>query len=223
VFAGSARYAEAVRRAASAKVEMIWELDSGGLGKLAATGKQVAPEEVAKRRGAVTSASAATIVYTSGTTGRPKGCVITHGNLTEAMRVTLSAPGVRQRVTAGEASSLFFLPLSHILARVVALCLVREGKRVGYLASPNDLADALPAFRPTILLAVPRVLETVADAARQRAAAEGRGRVFAAAEQTAIAWSRAGHRAPGCGCGTRSTTVLSTRGCAVPWAVRRNG
>jgi long-chain acyl-CoA synthetase len=195
VFTGSARSAEAVRRAALAQVETIWELDSGGLDKLAAAGRQVAPEEVAKRRGAVTSESAATIVYTSGTTGRPKGCVITHGNLTEAVRATLGAPGVRERVIAGEASSLFFLPLSHILARVVSLCLIREGKRVGYLASPNDLAGALPGFRPTILLVVPRVLEKVADAARQRAAAEGRGRVFAAAEATSIAWSRAGHRA----------------------------
>ena len=155
----------------------------------------MAPEEVAKRRAAVTSASAATIVYTSGTTGRPKGCVITHGNLTEAVRATLSAPGIREQVLAGQASSLLFLPLSHILARMVTLCLVREGKRVGFLASPDDLAGALPAFRPTILLVVPRVLEKVADAARQQAAAQGRGRFFAAAEATAIAWSRAGRRA----------------------------
>lgn len=190
VFAGSARHADMVRRAAPAKVETIWELDSGGLGKLAEAGKHVAPEEITKRRGAVTSASVATIVYTSGTTGPPKGCVITHGNLTEAVRATLGAPGVRERVLAGEASSLFFLPLSHILARVVSLCLVREGKRVGFLPSPDDLAGALPAFRPTVLLVVPRVLEKVADAARQRAAEESRSRFFAAAEATAIAWSR---------------------------------
>jgi long-chain acyl-CoA synthetase len=195
VFAGSARHAETVRRAAPAKVETIWELDSGGLGKLAEAGRQVPPEEITKRRGAVTSESVATIVYTSGTTGRPKGCVITHGNLTEAVRAVLGAPGVRERVLAGEASSLFFLPLSHILARVVSLCLVREGKRVGFLPTPDGLAGALPAFQPTVLLVVPRVLEKIADAARQRAAEEGRGRFFAAAEATAVAWSRAGSRA----------------------------
>ena len=195
VFAGNTRYADAIRRAAPAKVETIWELDSGGLAKLAEAGRQVTPEEITKRRGAVTSASVATIVYTSGTTGRPKGCVLTHGNLTEAVRATLSAPGVRDTVIAGEASSLFFLPLSHILARVVSLCLVREGKRVGYLASPSAMARALPVFQPTLLLVVPRVLEKVADAARQRAAEQGRGRFFDAAEATAIAWSRAGSRA----------------------------
>jgi long-chain acyl-CoA synthetase len=190
VFAGNAKYADAVRRAAPAKLETIWELDSGGLGKLTEAGRHVAPEEITNRRGAVTSASVATIVYTSGTTGRPKGCVISHGNLIEAVRATLSAPGVRNTVIAGEASSLFFLPLSHILARVVSLCLVQEGKRVGYLASPNDLALALPAFRPTMLLVVPRVLEKLADAARQQAAAQGRTRFFADAEAAAIAWSR---------------------------------
>lgn len=206
VFAGSARYTDMIRRAAPAKVETIWELDSGGLDKLAAAGKQVSPEEVAKRRDAVTSASVATIVYTSGTTGRPKGCVLTHGNLTEAMRSTLHAQGVREQVIVGPASSLFFLPLSHILARVVSLCLVREGKRVGYLASPNDLVGALPAFRPTILLVVPRVLEKVVDAARQQAADQGRERFFTAAEATAIAWSRASLNStggPGPGVGLR--------------------
>lgn len=212
VFAGNARYADTVRRAALAKLEAIWELDSGGLGKLAEAGKQVAPEEITKRRGAVTSASAATIVYTSGTTGRPKGCEITHGNLTEAVRANLHAPGVREQVIAGEASSLFFLPLSHILARVVSLCLVREGKRVGYLASPNDLAGAVAAFRPTILLVVPRVLEKVAAAARQQASAQGRERFFAAAEATAIAWSRTGLGSTGLGStGHRGGTGLRLR------------
>ena len=144
----------------------------------------------------MTSGTLATIVYTSGTTGRPKGCMISHGNLTEAVRAITSVPGVRDRVLAGDSSSLFFLPLSHILARVVALCLVHEGKRAGFLADPDELPTALAGFRPTILLAVPRVLEKVAAAARQQAEAEGHQRLFAAAEATAIAYSRAG-RWPG--------------------------
>jgi long-chain acyl-CoA synthetase len=75
------------------------------------------------------------------------------------------------------------------------LCLVHAGKRSGFLADPGELPAGLAAFRPTILLAVPRVLEKVADAARQQAEAEGHQRLFAAAEATAIAYSRAGRRA----------------------------
>ena len=148
-----------------------------------------------RRRGAVTAATLATIVYTSGTTGRPKGCMISHGNLTGAVGAITGVPGVRERVLTEGSSSLFFLPLSHILARVVALCLVHAGKRIGFLSDPAELPAELPAFRPTILLAVPRVFEKVAAAAREQATAQGHGRLFAAAEATAIAYSREGRRA----------------------------
>ncbi|MGA2830961.1 MAG: AMP-dependent synthetase/ligase [Streptosporangiaceae bacterium] len=194
VFAGNAEFAGAIGRAQPAKVETVWQLDAGGLDALARAGQGVAAEELARRRGAVTSATLATIVYTSGTTGRPKGCMITHGNLTETVHAVISVPGVRDRVLTGDASSLFFLPLSHILARVVALCLLHAGKRAAYLADPGDLPAELPAFQPTILLVVPRVLEKIVTAARQRAEAEGHQRLFAAAEATAIAYSRAGRR-----------------------------
>jgi long-chain acyl-CoA synthetase len=195
VFAENAKYADAVRRAQPAKVKAIWQLDAGGLDELGRAGERITADEVARRRGAATSETLATIVYTSGTTGRPKGCVITHGNLTEAVRATFGVPGVQDHVLADDASSLFFLPLSHVLARVISLCMVHAGKRVGFLPGPGDLAAALPSFRPTILLTVPRVLEKIAAAARQQAEAKGHQRLFEAAESTAIAWSRAGGRA----------------------------
>jgi len=195
VFAGNAQLADATRRAEPAKVEVVWRLDAGGLDALARAGEGVAAGEVTRRRGAVTAETLATIVYTSGTTGQPKGCMISHGNLTEAVRAITTVPGVREQVLAGDASSLFFLPLSHILARVVVLCLVHAGKRAGFLPDADELSGALLTFRPTILLTVPRVLEKVAAAARQHAEAHGHQRLFAAAEATAIAWSRAGRRA----------------------------
>ena len=195
VFAGNAQLADAIRRAQPAKVEVVCRLDDGGLDTLARAGQGVTAVEVARRRGAVTADMLATIVYTSGTTGQPKGCKISHGNLAEAVRAITAVPGVRERVLAGDACSLFFLPLSHILARVVALCLVHAGKRSGFLTDPGELPEQLGVFRPTILLAVPRVLEKVAAAAGQQAEAEGHQRLFAAAEATAIAYSRAGRRA----------------------------
>jgi long-chain acyl-CoA synthetase len=194
-FAGNAGLAEAIRGARPAKVEEIWRMDAGGLDALARAGQGVPAEEVASRRAAVTAETLATIVYTSGTTGRAKGCVISHGNLTEAVRATIAVPGVQDQILTSDASSLFFLPLSHILAREVLLCLVHAGKRSGFLPDPDQLPGALASFRPTILLTVPRMLEKAAAAARQQAEAEGHQRQFATAEATAIAWSRAGGRA----------------------------
>jgi len=194
VFAGDAQFARAIRDAQPAKVEAVWRLDADGLDALACAGKGLAENEITRRRDGVNSGTLATIVYTSGTTGRPKGCMITHGNLTEAVRAVINVPGVRDRVLAGDSCSLFFLPLSHILARVVVLCLVHAGKRCGFLADPGQLHAELSAFRPTILLAVPRVLEKAAGAARAQAEAKGKQRLFAAAEATAIAYSQAAGR-----------------------------
>ena len=195
VFAGNTRLAEAIRAAQPAKVEAIWQLDTGGLDALARAGQGAAAGEVARRRAAVTAETLATIVYTSGTTGRAKGCMISHGTLTEAVRAIIAVPGVQEQVLTRDASSLFFLPLSHVLARAVVLCLVHAGKRSGFLPDPNQLSGALATFRPTILLTVPRVLEKIAAAAREQAEAERHQRLFAAAEATAMAWSRAGRRA----------------------------
>jgi long-chain acyl-CoA synthetase len=192
VFAGNSQLADAVRQAQVATVEVVWELDPGGLDLLTRTGESLTADQVCERRGTVTPATLATIVYTSGTTGRPKGCMISHGNLTEAVRAITSAPGIWEHILDGDSSSLFFLPLSHILARVVSLCLVHAGKRAGYLGDLGELPAGLAAFRPTILLAVPRVFEKLAAAARQQAEAEGHQRLFGAAESTAITYSRAG-------------------------------
>jgi len=191
VFAGNAQFARAIRDAQPGKVEAVWTLDPGGLDALARAGHSLPGQETARRRDGVNSGTLATIVYTSGTTGRAKGCMITHGNLTEAVRAVIGVPGVRDRVLAGDSCSLFFLPLSHILARVVVLCLVHAGKRVGFLADAAQLPAELSAFQPTILLTVPRVLEKAVAGAQAQAQAKGQQRLFAAAEAAAISYSRA--------------------------------
>jgi len=135
-------------------------------------------------------------------------------------------PGIRDRVLAGDASCLFFLPLSHILARVVSPCLVHVGKRVAYLPDPGQLPAELAAFRPTIMLGVPRVFEKLAAAARQQAEAGGHRRLFAAAENAAIGYSRAAGR-PGVGLRLRRAVFARTvyprlreaLGGRVAWAI----
>lgn len=195
VFAENARRAAVIRQAQVATVEAVWILEAGALDRLARSGAHVSADEVLKRRRSVIPAMPATIVYTSGTTGRPKGCVLSHGNLTAAVRAITGAPGISEQVLTPDASILLFLPLSHILARVVALCVIHAGRRVGYLADLDRLPAALAAFRPTILLAVPRVFEKLAAAAREQADASGHGKLFAASEAAAVTWSRKGHGA----------------------------
>ena len=195
VFTENAQRAEVIRQAQVPTLEAVWVLDAGGLDGLAEAGAQVAAGEILQRRRAVTPATLATIVYTSGTTGPPKGCEISHGNLTEAVRAITSAPGIRERVPIPDSSILLFLPLSHILARVVALCVIHAGTRAGYLGELGEPPAALATFRPTILLAVPRVFEKLTVTARDQAEAGGHQRLFAAAEATAISYSHAGRDA----------------------------
>ena len=184
VFAENAPRAAVIRQAQVATVEAVWVLDAGGLDRLTRIGAQVSADEVLERRHAVTPEMPPTVVYTSGTTGRPKGCVISHGNLTEAVRAITGAPGIGEYVLTPDASVLLFLPLSHTLARVVALCVIHAGRRIGYLGDLSEMPAALTVFRPTILLAVPRVFEKFAAAAREQAEAGGHHRLFAAAEAT---------------------------------------
>jgi long-chain acyl-CoA synthetase len=197
-FAGDSRIAGLMAQARPPLPRPAVRMDGGRLDVFAAGGRAdpAAREETARRRAALTAGSLATIVYTSGSTGEPKGCMISHGNLAAAVRAILGAPGVTDRVLTGDASILFFLPLSHILARVVGLCVLQAGVQAGYLPGPGALARELPAFRPTMLLVVPRVLEKVVASSREQAEAARLGRVFAAAEVTAIAYSRADRPGP---------------------------
>lgn len=140
----------------------------------------------------------ATLVYTSGTTGRPKGARITHANLclTSVNILPFAADIVYpEGPGADQSSSLMFLPLAHILARAVQyICLV-GGIKIGHIGDLKLLLPALDSFNPSFVLAVPRVFEKVLAGATEKAEDAGKGKIFAAAKQTAIAYARACERA----------------------------
>jgi long-chain acyl-CoA synthetase len=176
-----------VRRATG--ITQIWQIESGAVTALAAAGAEVSEEEVEKRRTAVTPDSLATLIYTSGTTGRPKGCELTHGNFMFELGVAVDA--LRPLFSAERSSTLLFLPLAHVFARIIQVGVIKARARLGHSPDATQLLDDLAAFQPTFILAVPRVFEKVYNSASQKAQIEGRGRIFDAATSTAIAYSRA--------------------------------
>ncbi|HEU4543766.1 MAG TPA: long-chain fatty acid--CoA ligase [Jiangellaceae bacterium] len=191
VFVGNEELRATVENADVTDPKQVWLMDDEGLGALSLGGSDVGPEQVEQRRRAVTADQLASIVYTSGTTGRPKGCMITHRNLLAEIHNVVTADGVSATVLTEQDSLLLFLPMSHILARVVQFAAFHQGAQVAHLSDLTRVAVELAAYQPTIVLAVPRVFEKLYNTAQRKAAESGRIRVFDAAARSAIAYSRA--------------------------------
>jgi long-chain acyl-CoA synthetase len=166
----------------------VWQFDSGGVASLSAEGGSVPDADIEARRVAAGPGDLATIIYTSGTTGRPKGCQLTHGNFLAEVNNAATA-GKELFNEAG--STLLFLPLAHVFARVIQVACVYSRSRMGHTADVANLVADLGTYRPTFILSVPRVFEKVFNSASQKAHAEGKGRIFDAAAATAIAYSEA--------------------------------
>ncbi|GAA2527453.1 AMP-dependent synthetase/ligase [Rarobacter incanus] len=156
---------------------------------LKADGTSISDEAIASRRRHASAATVATIIYTSGTTGRPKGVELTHGNFVSLARNSVAE--FPEIIAAPGAKVLLFLPLAHVFARFIHVLGMAGGSVVGYVGDIKSLLDDLNAFRPTWLLAVPRVFEKVYNGADQKASMEGKQKVFRWAAKTAIAYSRA--------------------------------
>jgi long-chain acyl-CoA synthetase len=166
----------------------MWVIDNDGLADITARGALEPPERVAERRRSRGAGDLAEIVYTSGTTGRPKGCMLTHGNIVANVRNCMLNDGFPE-VFNEQQSTLLFLPLSHSYAQLIQYGAVHTGTVLG-LTDMADTVAQLPAFRPTVVLSVPRVWQKVYQSARHTAATDGHGKVFAAAEAAAVAYSQ---------------------------------
>ncbi|MDT9700221.1 AMP-dependent synthetase/ligase [Streptomyces sp. P17] len=172
----------------------IWELDAGALADLTTLGQDIPDEEVTKRRTTLTPDTIATVCYTSGTTGRPKGCVITHANLCAeaANTVELLLPVFRE-VTRQTPSTLLFLPLAHILGRSLQISCMMARIEIGHCpgVKPDELRPALKEFRPTFLVGVPYLFEKIHDTGRATAEKMGRAASFDRADRIAVRFGEA--------------------------------
>jgi len=184
--AGHAATLDAARDRAQALTE-IFVIDEGGLDDLAARGADELAT-VDDRVAGITGDTTASIIYTSGTTGNPKGCVLTHANILVTARQAQLA--LSSLLLPDNASTLLFIPLAHIFARVIQFALLDAGTVLAYARSVQTLSDDLRSFRPTFLLAVPRIFEKVYNVAQAKAQGP-RARIFDAAVTTATQWSEA--------------------------------
>ncbi|WP_425459500.1 AMP-dependent synthetase/ligase [Georgenia muralis] len=166
-------------------------IDDFALSQVAAAGADVPDEEVVRRTEATDGAALATIIYTSGTTGRPKGVELTHGNLVALVVDGARDPDLSKVVTGADKRTLVFMPLAHVFARFVQVLCVYSGAVMAHVPDAKNLVADLGAFRPTFLLAVPRVFEKVYNSADARAGSGAKQRIFRWGAKVAIEYSRA--------------------------------
>jgi long-chain acyl-CoA synthetase len=179
-----------------ASLRRIWQIDPpegspggpGAVEELVQLGAETPVSEVEQRRAATRSDDLATLIYTSGTTGRPKGCELTHANLLSEVKTVI---GMLPELLTAQGSVLLFLPLAHVFGKAIQCGALASRTTIAHTADTKDLLPDLQAFKPTFLLAVPRVFEKVYNSARQRAHDDGKGKIFDAAAETAVDWSRA--------------------------------
>jgi long-chain acyl-CoA synthetase len=172
-------------------LEQLWRIDPGtALDSLRTAGADVGDDVITERAATAKASDLATVIYTSGTTGRPKGCELTHANLLADVRNAFHGPLITVAETAG-ASTLLFLPLAHVFARIIEVGCIEGGIVLGHCGDLTALLPALASFRPTFILAVPRVFEKVFNSAEQKAVSERKGAIFGRATQVAITYSRA--------------------------------
>ncbi|MCX6444309.1 MAG: AMP-dependent synthetase/ligase [Actinobacteria bacterium] len=168
----------------------VWVMTEDVLATLRHAGSNISDEEIERRRNAIVPSSLATLIYTSGTTGRPKGVQLTHSNfLSECGNVV---EGASDLFLKPGGSTLLFLPVAHVFGRMVQIGAIRAGLHLAHCSDPvGRLQPDLASFKPTFVLAVPRIFEKIYNGAEAKAEAAGKGKIFRKAAEVAIAYSEA--------------------------------
>ncbi|MGB6041451.1 MAG: long-chain fatty acid--CoA ligase [Gordonia sp. (in: high G+C Gram-positive bacteria)] len=163
--------------------------EQGLIDLLIERGVDVADDEVTARRRTLLASSPATLIYSSGTTGRPKGCMLTHSNLLGEIAGVLQTS--MSTKLGDDKRLLLFLPMAHVLARAINLVALEAGVEIGYTADIANLLPTFAVFKPSLILSVPRVFEKVYNSARQNAHDGGKGKIFDLAADVAVEYSTA--------------------------------
>ena len=168
----------------------VWTMTDDVLAILREAGKHIGDDEIDRRRNALVPTSLATLIYTSGTTGKPKGVQLTHANfLAECGNVV---QGASELFLKPGGSTLLFLPVAHVFGRMVEIGSIAAGLHMAHCSDPaGRLPMDLASFKPTFVLAVPRIFEKIYNGAEARAEAAGKGKIFKKAAEVAIAYSEA--------------------------------
>lgn len=167
----------------------VYVIGLGAIDTIIEYGRAVSDAEFLEREQAVKGSDLATIVYTSGSTGTPKGVELTHANF-----VFITYSGVNSMPDIAMKPNrrlLLFLPLAHVFARYMQFFCFAGNVSLGLSGNLKTILADFKAFKPTFILAVPRIFEKIYNAASQKAGAGFKGRVFADATQTAYDWSHA--------------------------------
>ena len=168
----------------------VWVMTDDVLATLRRAGENISNDEIDRRKNAVEPSTLATLIYTSGTTGRPKGVQLTHANfLSECGNVV---EGASDLFLKPGGSTLLFLPVAHVFGRMVQIGSIRAGLHLAHCSDPvGRLQPDLASFKPTFVLAVPRIFEKIYNGAEAKAEAAGKGKIFRKAAEVAIAYSEA--------------------------------
>jgi long-chain acyl-CoA synthetase len=182
--------AELVKTVQPSHTRNMWTMTDDVLSVLAEAGKHIGDDEIDRRRNALTPASLATLIYTSGTTGKPKGVQLSHANfLSECGNVV---QGASELFLKPGGSTLLFLPVAHVFGRMVQIGSISAGLHMAHCSDPvGRLPMDLASFKPTFVLAVPRIFEKIYNGAEAKAEAAGKGDIFRKAAAVAIAYSEA--------------------------------
>jgi long-chain acyl-CoA synthetase len=180
--------AELVQPVLPSSCKKVWNITYNALATLTHEGKDVSEDEIAKRREKLKPETLATLIYTSGTTGKPKGVQLTHGNfLSECGNVVNGASDLFLKPGG---STLLFLPVAHVFGRMVQIGSITAGLHLAHCSDLTKLPSDLASFKPTFVLAVPRIFEKIFNGAEAKAQAAGKGKIFHKAAEVAIAYRK---------------------------------